>query len=131
MRGAAALVAAPAPRRRPVRLPLDVPRHRDDHRAHAAPVAHLDAILPPTSSFPSGHTAAAVCLFGGIAVIVCRATAAWWRYLVVALAVVLVLAVATSRLYRGAHYPTDDLGALVLAVPWLLVCARALAPRAG
>src|SRR4051812_37961692 len=31
------------------------------------PVAHLDAHLPPTSSFPSGHTAASVCLYGGIA----------------------------------------------------------------
>jgi undecaprenyl-diphosphatase len=92
-------------------------------------VAHLDAALPPTSSFPSGHTAAAICLFGGIAVIVCRATAAWWRYLVVALAVVLVLAVAASRIYRGAHNPTDALGAVVLAVPWLLLCARLLAPR--
>ena len=93
------------------------------------PVAHLDTILPPTSSFPSGHTGAAICLFGGIAVIVCRATAAWWRYLVVAAAVVLVLTVAVSRIYRGAHNPSDALGAVVLAVPWLLLCARLLAPR--
>jgi membrane-associated phospholipid phosphatase len=95
------------------------------------PVAHLDAALPPTSSFPSGHTAAAICLFGAIAVIVCRATRAWWRYLVVAAAVILVLAVAGSRIYRGAHYPTDDLGAVVLAVPWLLLCARLLARPVG
>ena len=60
--------------------------------------------------------------------IVCRATRAWWRYLVVAAAVVLVLAVAASRIYRGAHFPTDALGAVVLAVPWLLLCARVLAP---
>ena len=93
------------------------------------PVAHLDGALPPTSSFPSGHTAAAICLFGGIAVIVCRANRSWWRYLVVAVAAVLVLAVAASRVYRGAHYPTDDLGAVVLAVPWLLVCARMLPVR--
>jgi membrane-associated phospholipid phosphatase len=29
------------------------------------PVPHVDAALPPTSSFPSGHTGAAICLFGG------------------------------------------------------------------
>ena len=93
------------------------------------PVAHLDAALPPTSSFPSGHTAAATCLFGGIAVLVCRATRSWWRWVVVAAAVLLVVAVAASRLYRGAHYPTDVLGGAFLGCCWLAVTARALVPR--
>lgn len=93
------------------------------------PVAHVDAALPPTSSFPSGHTCAAVCLFGGIAVIVMGTVRAWWRWLVVALAAVLVTAVAAARMYRGAHYLTDAVGALLLAVPWLL--ATAWAVRAG
>lgn len=93
------------------------------------PVSHVDAALPPTSSFPSGHTCAAICLFGGIAVIVWATTTAWWRWLVVALAVVLVVAVAAARLYRGAHYPTDILAAVVLALPWLLVISWAVHPR--
>ena len=58
------------------------------------PVAHVDAALPPTSSFPSGHTGAAICLFGGIAVIVVCTVRAWWRWLVVAMAAVVVVAVA-------------------------------------
>jgi undecaprenyl-diphosphatase len=85
------------------------------------PVAHVDAALPPTSSFPSGHTGAAICLFGGIAAIVLCAVRAWWRWLVVAVAAVLVVAVAAARMYRGAHYLTDALGAVVLSVPWLVV----------
>ena len=85
------------------------------------PVAHVDAALPPTSSFPSGHTGAAICLFGGIAAIVVCAARAWWRWLVVALAALMVVLVALARMYRGAHYLTDALGAVVLAVPWLLV----------
>jgi undecaprenyl-diphosphatase len=32
------------------------------------PVSHLDQ-APPTSSFPSGHTAAAICLYGALAVL--------------------------------------------------------------
>jgi undecaprenyl-diphosphatase len=90
------------------------------------PVRPLDAQLPPTSSFPSGHTAAAVALYGGIALIVFGATRAWWRWLVLATAVVAVLLVAAARLYRGAHHPSDVLGSLLLTVPWLLALDRLL-----
>jgi undecaprenyl-diphosphatase len=92
------------------------------------PVAHVDAALPPTSSFPSGHTGAAICLFGGIAVIVWCTVRARWRWVVAALAAVLVVTVATARMYRGAHYLTDAVGAVVLAVPWLLVTLWAVHP---
>jgi undecaprenyl-diphosphatase len=93
------------------------------------PVPHVDAALPPTSSFPSGHTGAAICLFGGIAAIVLTATRAWWRWVVVAVAAVLVVAVAAARMYRGAHYLTDVVGAVVLALPWLTVTTLVLRPR--
>jgi undecaprenyl-diphosphatase len=93
------------------------------------PVTALDAPLPPTSSFPSGHTAAAVALYGGIALVVLGVTRAWWRWLVVATAVVLVAAVAFARLYRGAHHPTDVLGSLVLTLPWLYALDRLIPGR--
>ena len=92
------------------------------------PVTHLDAALPPTSSFPSGHTGAAICLYGGVAAIIFVSTRAWWRWIVVAAAAVLVVAIAGARLYRGAHFPTDVLGSVLLAVPWLLICLRVLRP---
>jgi membrane-associated phospholipid phosphatase len=91
-------------------------------------VPHLDAALPPTSSFPSGHTAAAICLYGGVATIVLRVVQAWWRWLVLGVAVLVIVAVAAARLYRGAHYPTDVLGSVLFAVPWLLVTTKACAP---
>ena len=92
------------------------------------PVSHLDAALPPTSSFPSGHAGAAICLYGGVALIVFVSTRAWWRWPVVAAAVALVITVALARLYRGAHYPTDVLGSVLLALPWLLMVARVVKP---
>lgn len=92
------------------------------------PVPHLDAALPPTSSFPSGHTAAALCLYGALAALVWTSTRAWWRWLVLAVAVAVVVLVAAARLYRGAHFPTDVLGSVLFAVPWLLVTVRLLDP---
>jgi membrane-associated phospholipid phosphatase len=92
------------------------------------PVAHLDAELPPTSSFPSGHTAAAICLYGAIAAIVLSAGRGRRRWWAPGIAVVLVLVVGLARLYRGAHYPTDVLGSLLFAVPWLLLVVRLLMP---
>src|SRR3712207_694125 len=71
------------------------------------PVRHLDS-APPTSSFPSGHTAASVALYGGLAVLAWRlGAAAWLRMLATVLAVLVPILVAASRMYRGMHYPTD------------------------
>jgi membrane-associated phospholipid phosphatase len=82
---------------------------------------HLDE-APPTSSFPSGHTGAAVALYGGLAVIAWLAAApAAVRVLSTVIAVLLPPAVGLSRIYRGMHHLTDVLGALALSGIWLCV----------
>src|SRR5215203_3108694 len=84
------------------------------------PVSHLDQ-APPTSSFPSGHTAAAICLYGGLAVLASeRARSAVVRGLTLALAVLIPVAVAAARVYRGMHYLTDVVGGILLGGAWLL-----------
>lgn len=76
-------------------------------------VPHLDP-GPPTSSFPSGHVAASIVLYVGLALIITSLvrsrsvrTLAWIA------AVVLPIFVALSRLYRGMHHPTDVIASVI------------------
>ena len=91
----------------------------------------LDA-APPTSSFPSGHTAAAMALYGCIAVLLMwtygrrRAT----RVAAVVLYCIPVV-VGLSRLYRGMHYPSDVLVGALGGGLWLLLVITTLLPRRG
>src|SRR6478735_2181479 len=72
-------------------------------------VPKLDA-APPTSSFPSGHTAAAVCFYGAIAAsIIWHTRRRWIHAVTVVVCAAVPLSIAGSRLYRGMHYPTDVL----------------------
>jgi undecaprenyl-diphosphatase len=92
-------------------------------------VTQLDGHLP-TSSFPSGHTAATACLYGALAVLVMPRTHRWWRWIAVTAAVLMPALVALSRVYRGEHHPLDVAGGVVLAVLWLAVMTLVLRPNA-
>ena len=70
-------------------------------------VAQLD-VSPPTSSYPSGHTAAAFALYGSLALLVTLHTrSVFWRIAAWLVAVGAVATVGLSRIYRGMHHPTD------------------------
>jgi undecaprenyl-diphosphatase len=84
-------------------------------------VPHLDA-APPTSSFPSGHTAAAVCLYGSLAaIIVWHGRRRWVKVVAVVVCAAVPLMIGSSRLYRGMHYPTDVIVGVLLGAIWLTV----------
>ena len=87
------------------------------------PVRHLDA-APATSSFPSGHTAAAVALYGAIALLAnerARSRALVW--IATAAAVLIPVAVAAARMYRGMHFLTDVVAGAALGAVWLFISA--------
>jgi len=83
-------------------------------------VLRLDS-APPTSSYPSGHTAASVVLYIGLAIVlvsVTRVVAA--RIAGFAVASVFVTLVTVSRLYRGMHHLGDVVAGVLLGVACLL-----------
>jgi membrane-associated phospholipid phosphatase len=84
-------------------------------------VPHLDT-APPTSSFPSGHTAAAVCFYGSVAaIIIWHSRHRWITVAAVLLCAAIPLTIAGSRVYRGMHYPTDVLAGALLGAIWLSI----------
>lgn len=83
-------------------------------------IRHVGA-TPSTYGFPSGHEAAAVVLYGGLAVIVCVATKHLWpRLLIWLFAVAMIVAIGISRIYRGDHYLTDVIAGFLVGVASLV-----------
>jgi undecaprenyl-diphosphatase len=92
-------------------------------------VENLDGPMP-TSSFPSGHIAATMCLYLAIAVLVVPRVRHWVRWVAVFLAVLMPTGVAVSRMYRGMHHPSDAAGALLLTLLWVGLLYWVVRPNA-
>jgi len=95
--------------------------------ARPRPAVHRLNSTPSTSSFPSGHTAAATVLFVGIAVIVaCCTRNRLARIGSALLAVAIAAAVGFARVYRGLHHPTDVIVGFLFGLACLAVAALAV-----
>jgi membrane-associated phospholipid phosphatase len=88
------------------------------HRPHVARLENL----PVNASYPSGHTAAAIAVYCGLALLIASrfrngaaSTLAW------TFAVGMVIFVALSRTYRGMHHPLDVAGGIILGIVAVIV----------
>ena len=78
--------------------------------------------LPVDASYPSGHTAASIALYSGLALLV---TSRWalgpWRFVIWAIALAIPPIVAFSRIYRGMHHPIDALAGIPIGIAAIVV----------
>jgi len=96
----------------------------------ARPVLDEPLVSLTSYSFPSGHVTGSTLFYGFICALVFAHTRSpSWRWLAAAASLLLVAAVAFSRMYLGAHYLSDVLGAFTLAVAWLAFSVSAVHGR--
>jgi membrane-associated phospholipid phosphatase len=101
---------------------LLVHRHR--------PEVHRLENLPVNASYPSGHTAAAIAVYCGLALLLTsRIRHLAPRTFIWAAAATIPVYVAFARMYRGMHHPLDVLGGVVIGVAAL--AAMVLLSRAA
>jgi undecaprenyl-diphosphatase len=85
------------------------------------PDSELMITRPKSSSFPSGHSMASMCLgLAAIEAIIAAPTLpASIKVFVVVACVVYVVMVGVSRVYLGVHWPSDVLAAWLLGTAWI------------
>jgi len=78
--------------------------------------------LEPDTSYPSGHTAAAVAVYAGLVLLLTtRLTSNLAKALAWTGAILLVSFIALSRMYQGMHHPLDVLGGVLVGIGAILV----------
>lgn len=86
-------------------------------RARPTRLRHLEAVH--STSFPSGHSMAASCIYLTLAYVASRSRRLrGHRVALLGGASVLAWSIGATRVYLGVHWPTDVLGGLALGTAW-------------
>jgi undecaprenyl-diphosphatase len=88
------------------------------HRPRVPRLEHL----PVNASYPSGHTAASIAVYGGfVLLLTSRFTSGVFRTFAWAVLLAIVTFVATARMYRGMHHPLDVAGGVLVGIAAVIV----------
>jgi membrane-associated phospholipid phosphatase len=87
------------------------------------PVLENPLVTLSSFGFPSGHTMGSTLFYGLLALFVADSLRTWRsRTITFCVAAIWVGLIGLSRIYLGAHYLTDVLGAIAVGLAWLAFC---------
>jgi undecaprenyl-diphosphatase len=73
-------------------------------------------------SYPSGHAMNAFTVYVMVAFLLWRhIPSKWGRSVLILISIVMILAIGTSRIYLGVHYPSDIIGGYLASGFWLAI----------
>lgn len=73
-------------------------------------------------SFPSGHSSAAMAVYGTACYLVWRLAPPAWRMPCVAILAALIMAIGLSRILLQVHFASDVAAGLAVSLGWLALC---------
>lgn len=79
-------------------------------------------------SFPSGHAFGSTVVYGLLAYLAFKYLPHPWNIIIMIVLIILILLVGVSRVYLGAHFPSDVIAGWVLGGVSLLIIIRYLRP---
>lgn len=82
-----------------------------------------------TFSLPSGHALGSTVAYGVVAYLVWQLLPAPWNYIIAALLILLIVMIGLSRIYLGAHYPSDVIAGWVLGAISLVIIMFVIQPK--
>jgi len=72
-------------------------------------------------SYPSGHVLFVVVFFGFLAFLAWMHLSGWLRVISIAVCGALIVLIAPSRIYLGAHWASDVIGSYLIGTFWLII----------
>ena len=90
--------------------------------ARVRPDLEPHLVVVRTSSFPSGHAASSMIFYLALALALTAKTR--WQRPAAAGAILLSLAIGTSRVMLGVHWPSDVIGGWAFGLLWVLLTLR-------
>lgn len=79
---------------------------------------------PVSTTFPSGHVAAATVYGAFVVIVFWHSRSALARGVAVTLCLLAIASVGVARIYQGMHYLSDVVAGIVLGIVSLVICAR-------
>ncbi|MGY6270180.1 phosphatase PAP2 family protein [Achromobacter denitrificans] len=77
-------------------------------------------------SFPSGHSSAAMAVYGVAGYLLWRLAPPAWRLPAIAILAALIVAIGLSRILLQVHFASDVLAGFAISLAWLALCVAAV-----